>query len=173
MRAARPDLSRALPGKRTGVDRALDLAAAGLLVLFLAAGVSIALLRAGRELYLAAYAHESLAEARARVYGEAYTRAIDQIRRELPAGEGYLLVEGGVPGSGGAYWVRYDLAPRRALYLGRLEELTSGFRLRRRLGANLRHIVVTFDSGRPPRLYDRYRFLQEIDRPAREGSRGR
>src|ERR1700674_3075673 len=101
MRAARPDLSRALPGKRTGVDRALDLAAAGLLVLFLAAGVSIALLRAGRELYLAAYAHESPAEARSRVYGEAYTRALDQqvalASRQLAAD----LVDGGVPGSGG------------------------------------------------------------------------
>jgi hypothetical protein len=173
MRAARPDLSRALPRRRTGLDRALDLAAAGLLGLFLAAGVSAALLHAGRELYRAAYAHESLAEARGRVYGEAYTRAIDQIRRDLPAGEGYLLVEGGDPGTGGAYWVRYDLAPRRAVFLGRLDELTSGARVRRRLEANLRHVVVAFDAGEPPRLYDRYRFLQEIERGAVEGSRGR
>jgi hypothetical protein len=173
MRAARPDLSRALPGKRTGLDRALDLAAAALLGLFLAAGVSSALLRAGRELFQAAYAHESLAEARGRVYGETYSRAIDQIRRALPPGDGYLLVEGGDPGSGGAYWVRYDLAPRRAVYLGRLDDLTSGERLRRRLAANLRHVVVTFDTGEPPRLYERYRFLQEIDRRAREGPRGR
>jgi hypothetical protein len=173
MRAARPDPSRALPGQRSGVERALDLAAAGLLALFLMSGVSAALLRAGSELYQAAHAHESLAEARARVYGEAYTRAIDQIRRELPAGDGYLLVEGGDPGTGGAYWVRYDLAPRRAVYLGRLDELTSGARIRRRLAANLRHVVVAFDTREPPRLYDRYRFIQEIDRRAGEGSRAR
>src|ERR1700687_1470662 len=173
MRAARPVLSRALPGKRSGVDRGLNLAAAGLLAVFRAAGGAPALLRAGRELYQAADAHESLDEARARVYGEAYTRAIDQIRRELPAGDGYLLVEAGDPGTGGAYWVRYDLAPRRAVYLGRLDELTSGARMRRRIAANLRHVVVAFDAGEPPRLYDRYRFLQEIDRRAREGSSGR
>ena len=173
MRGASPDPSRALPGRRAGLDRALDLAAAGLLGLFLAVAVPWGLLGAGRDLYRAAYAHETLAEARARVYGEDYSRAIDQIRGELPEDEGYLLVEGGHPGSGGAYWVRYDLAPRRAVYLGRLDELTSGERMRRRLAVNLRHVVVTFDTGESPRLYERYRFLQEIDRLGREGSRGR
>ena len=70
---------------------------------------------------------------------------------------------------GGTYWVRYDLAPRRAVYLGRLNELTSAMQVRRRLTVNLRHVVVAFGNGKPPRLYDRYRFLQEIDRRARAG----
>jgi len=173
MRGTRSDFSRARRGTRTGLDRALDLAAAGLLGLFLAVAVPSALLRAGREVVRAAHAHESLAEARARVYGEDYTCAIDQIRRELPPGDAFLLVMGGEPNSGGTYWVRYDLAPRRAFYFGRLDELTSGAQVRHGLPANLRHVVVTFDSGEPPRLYERYRFVQEIDRRAREGSRGR
>jgi len=173
MRGASPPPSRALPGARTGLDRALDLAAAGLLGLFLAAAVPQALFHAGRKVVEAANAHESLAQARARVYGEDYTRAVDRIRDELPEDAAYLLVEGGRPGSGGAAWVRYDLAPRRAVYLGRLDELTSGERMRRRLAANLRQVVVTFDAGVPPRLYERYRFLQEIDRRASEGSSGR
>lgn len=173
MRSASPDVSRARRGTRTGLDRALDLAAAGLLGMFLAVAVPLAVLHAGRKVVEAARAHESVAEARARVHGVEYTRAIDQIRRELPPGDAYLLVMGGEPSSGGAYWVRYDLAPRPALYLGRLDELTSGARMRRRLRANLRHVVVAFDSKEPPRLYERYRFLEEIDRRAREGSRGR
>jgi hypothetical protein len=173
IRGTSPDLSRARRGTRTDLDRALDFAAAGLLGLFLAAAVPWALLRACGELYRAAYVHESLAEARARVHGEDYTRAIDQIRREVPPGDAYLLVVDGEPKSGCTYWVRYDLAPRRALYLGRLDELTSGAQVRRRLTANLRHVVVAFETGEPPRLYERYRFLQEIDRRAREGSHGR
>ena len=173
MRGASPVLSRPLRGRWSVLDRALDLAAAGLLGLFLAVAVPSALLHASREVVAAARAHESLDQARARVYGEAYTRAIDQIRSELPAGDSYLLVEAGSRESGGAYWVRYDLAPRRAVYLGRLEELTSGDRLRRRLTVNLRHVVVTFAKGKPPHLFERYRFLQELDRRAREGSSGR
>jgi hypothetical protein len=173
MRSAGPDASRARRGTRTGLDRALDLAAAGLLGLFLAVAVPWAVLHAGREVVEAARAHESLAEARARVQGVEYARAIDQIRQELPPGDAYLLVMGGEPSSGGAYWVRYDLAPRRAFYLGRLDDFTSGAQVRRRLPTNLRHVVVTFDDGEPPRLYERYQFLQEIDRRAREGSSGR
>jgi len=176
MRSAGPDpsrASRARRGTRTGLDRAVDLAAACLLALFLAVAVPWALLHAGREVVQAAHAHESLAEARARVDGLEYARAIDSIREELPAGDAYLLVMGGKPNSGGAYWVRYDLAPRRALYFGRLDDFTSGAQARHELPANLRHVVVTFDTGEPPRLYERYRFLQEIDRRAREGSSGR
>ena len=105
---------------------------------------------------------ETPAEARARVAGDDYIRAIDDIRRALPPTEAYLLVEGGRPQDGGAYWVRYDLAPRRALFLGRLTELTDAHRLRQRLGANLHHVVVAYGPGLPPHLYDRYRFVGEI-----------
>ena len=176
MRSASPDASRARRGRSTGLDRALDLAAAGLLGMFLAVAVPLAALHAGRkvvELVEAAQAHESLDEARARVHGVEYTRAIDQIRGELPPGDAYLLVMGGAPNSGGAYWVRYDLAPRRAFYFGRLDDFTSSAQVRHLLPTNLRHVVVAFDSKEPPRLYERYRFLEEIDRRAREGSSGR
>jgi hypothetical protein len=173
MRSANPDAARARHGRSTGLDRALDLAAAGLLGMFLAVAVPLAVLHAGRKVVEAAQAHESLDEARARVHGVEYTRAIDQIRRELPPGDAYLLVMGGEPKSGGAYWVRYDLAPRRAFYFGRLDDFTSSAQVRHALPTNLRHVVVAFDSKEPPRLYERYRFLEEIDRRAREGSSGR
>lgn len=154
---------RSLPG------RVLDAAAIGLLVFFLAAGLPEALRLARDEIWQAIQTTESLAAARARVYGEEYSRAIDAIRAALPAGEGYLLVEGGRPGSGGVYWVRFDLAPRPASFLGPLQDLTSGARLRRRMSVNLRRVVVAFDGGEPPRLYDRYRFVEEIERRSRKG----
>lgn len=164
---------RARAELRVRLDRVAATAAAGLLGLFLAAALPGALQGAWEEVVQAASAHESLAEARRRVFGESYTNAIDEIRRTLPADEGYLLVEGGSGMLGGTYWVRYDLAPRRAVYLGRLSELTSAMQVRRRLTANLRHVVVAFASGKPPRLYDRYQFLQEIDRRARAGAAAR
>ncbi len=150
--------------------RVLEAAAAGLVVLVLAAGLPGALVQAWEEVGRFVQTRESLPAARARLYGADYCRAIDQIRAALPASEGYLLVEGGRPGSGGAYWVRYDLAPRPAVFLGSLQDLTSGTRLRRRLSSNLRRVVVAFDTGEPPRLYDRYRFVEEIDRGAFAGT---
>jgi hypothetical protein len=147
----------------SGLGRALDVLAAALFVFFLVAAVPQALARAAGMLRLARHAaRETPAAARARVAGDDYSRAIDDIRRALPPTEAYLLVEGGRPQEGGAYWVRYDLAPRRALFLGRLTELTDAHRLRQRLGANLRHVVVAYGPGLPPRLYDRYRFVGEI-----------
>jgi hypothetical protein len=170
MRAISRHLSRARVGMQAYLSRALALAAVVAIGLFLVAAVPGAVGEAWDEAGIAASTHESLGAARIRIYGESYTRAIDEIRRALPADEGYLLVEGGSGLLGGTYWVRYDLAPRRAVFLGRLDELTSADRLRRRLSANLRHVVVAFAAGKPPRLYDRYRFLQEIDRRGRAGS---
>jgi hypothetical protein len=177
MRVSSPHLSRS-PAHggaetRARLGRVPALAAAGLLGLYLAAALPWGLGRAWLEVVRAASAHESPAEARRRVFGETYASAIEEIRRALPAGESYLLVEGGSGMLGDAVWVRYDLAPRRAIYLGQLNELTSGMQVRRRLVANLRHVVVAFGNGRPPRLYERYSFLQEIDRRARAGSAAR
>lgn len=168
MHGARRKPRRGAAGWRGRLDRALDLAAAGLLVLFLAVAVPWALGRAGNEVAAAADDGESLDDARARVFGQDYTRAIDAIRRELAPEDAYLMVEGGLPASGGVFWVRHDLAPRRAIYLGRLDELTSSGRARQRIAisANLRQVVVAYDTGVPPRLYQRYQFLAAIDRGA-------
>ncbi|HVR07377.1 MAG TPA: hypothetical protein VMW75_04970 [Thermoanaerobaculia bacterium] len=170
MRAESRHPSRARFATRARPGRVPAMAAAGLLGLYLAVAVPKGLWRAGGEVADAVDDHESPDQARRRLFGDSYTDAIDEIRRALPAGEGYLMVEGGSGMLGGTYWVRYDLAPRRAVYLGRLNELTSAQQVRRRLVANLRHVVVAFGSHKPPRLYDRFRFLQEIDRRARAGS---
>ncbi len=52
----------------------------------------------------------------ARVRGPEYVAAIHRIRAELPAYSEYFLLEA-VPG-GAAYFVRFDLAPRRAVFGG-------------------------------------------------------
>jgi hypothetical protein len=169
VRPHRPGAPAVSAAPRRLFGRLLDTAAIGLLLFFLGAALPGALANAWNEIGQAIDTSETLTAARARLYGEKYTRAIDRIRAALPAGEGYLLVEGGRPGSGGVYWVRYDLAPRPAANLGPLADLTSGADLRRRLSTNLRHVVVAFDTFEPPRLYDRYRFVEEIERRARKG----
>ncbi len=106
-------------------------------------------------------AGESLTAARARLFGKEYTGAIEEIRRRVSAGEPYALVAGDGQESGGAYWVRYDLAPRRAVFLGRLERLRDAAGLGRALPVAVRQVVVAY-AGRPPRLVERRRFLLEI-----------
>lgn len=108
-------------------------------------------------------AGESLTAARARLFGEEYTRAIEEVRRRIPVGEPYALVAGDGQESGGAYWVRYDLAPRRAVFLGRLNGLRDAAVLGCALPVEIRQVVVAY-AGRPPRLVERRRFLQEIAR---------
>ena len=148
--------------------RALDLAAAGLFGVFLVAAVPWAVLRAAGLLTLPSlFGRESEALARARFEGLEYVRAIDEIRRSLPLDEPYLLVEAGRPQDGGIYWVRFDLAPRRAVYLGQLAELTDADRLRRRLTGHQRQVVISYGPGLPPRLVERYRLAAEIESLAR------
>src|SRR4051794_18791933 len=60
-------------------------------------------------------------EARRRAeLGDAWVDAIDQIRRVIPPDGSYLLASGD-RGAATAYWVRYELAPRRARFLGPLD----------------------------------------------------
>jgi hypothetical protein len=145
--------------------RSVQWLALGLLCSFLAVSLRPALQTAFihlRELHR--HAHESSVEARARCLGPAFIGAIEAIRRELAPEEPYLLVEGGDPRDGGAVWVRYELAPRRALFLGPLDRLRGGRHTRARVAAGLRHVVVAYGPGRPPALLERYRFMAELDR---------
>src|SRR5580700_8612791 len=153
----------------------LDVVAVALFGVYLVAAVPLAIRRAFNMLRTEAQvaAGESLAAARARCFGDAYTRAIDEIRRALPADRGYLLVDGGRPQDGDTYWVRYDLAPRPAVFAGQLA-LLDAERLRRALDGgdhrglrdlhDLRQVVVAFAPGVPPRLYDLASFLGELAR---------
>ena len=92
------------------------------LAVFLAAGIPNALAvsrksikAAGRERSLSA--DESLA----RMRGPEYVAAIRRIREELPADSEYLLL--GAPG-GADVFVRFDLAPRRAVFGGATADIS-------------------------------------------------
>ncbi len=108
-------------------------------------------------------AGESTAAACARLFGTPYCQAIDQLRRALPVDRPYLLVAGDSPGTGAIYWVRYDLAPRRAVYLGQLNHLTAAAwdRLDRLLPADFQQVVIACSQA-PASVLDRRTFAARI-----------
>src|SRR5436305_3852110 len=118
-----------------------DLAALGLAALYLAVAVPLALYRAGMRVAVAASEpHETAEAALARVHGEAFAEAIAAIRRAVPVDESYLLVAENDPEEGDENWVRYELAPRRAVLVrGRPRSARS---LRQRIPAGIRWVVV-------------------------------
>ena len=98
---------------------------------------------------------------RIRAYGPDYTRAIEEIRRKIPEDGAYILISGVSESEGAPYWVKYDLAPRRAAYLGELRLLQPVDRLRNRMPRAARWVVIAYGSYRPPVLIERYKFVQE------------
>jgi hypothetical protein len=132
--------------------------ALALFALFLAIAVPRALGRSYHRILDACHhAGETPAEARERVFGLAYTAAVDGIRRTIPPDGSYLLVNGERRDEGGPYWVRYDLAPRRALFLGRLRALRQR-NLRTQLTREARWVVIAYADG-PPVVMERWRFV--------------
>ncbi len=57
-------------------------------------------------------------EARRQAFGAAYVEAVEAIRRELPEDAWYLLIPpAGSEDAGWAFWLRYNLAPRRPVLI--------------------------------------------------------
>jgi hypothetical protein len=141
--------------------------ALGLLGLFVVTAIPPAALHTGTRVVQAArQAGEDLAGAWRRVQGADYVAAVERIRRTIPRDGEYLLVNGAAEWQGGPYWVRFDLAPRRARYLGLLSELAGrdllGNRLAERLPAGPRWVVVAFPDRQPPLLIEREAFLRQL-----------
>ena len=61
-------------------------------------------------------AGEDARGARERSLGAPVVESLDAIRRAIPSTEEYLLVDGGEEFQGATYWVRFELAPRRARF---------------------------------------------------------
>lgn len=96
---------------------ALPLVAVAVFGLSLAvAGLTTA--RAAVMLVREAWPHrgESVLDARRRVFGAPYADGVERIRAALPRDADYLLASRGEASD--AIWLRYDLAPRRARWLG-------------------------------------------------------
>ncbi len=101
---------------------------------------------------------EPLAAARARLQGPAYAAAIDRLRATIPLDEPYLLIDRSRPGEAAAIWVRYELAPRRAVFFRGRDAADAGW-LRRRVPRPVHWVVVAPGEGRPPTLYSRFEFM--------------
>ena len=107
-------------------------------------------------------AGETALAQRTRVWGAPYTLAIEGIRRAIPRDGVYALVNGDAVDMGAPIWIRFDLAPRRAVLLGGAAELRDPQRVRRRLPRAARWVVVAYDA-RPPELMDRALFLRRLE----------
>jgi len=142
--------------------------ALGLFAIYLAASISHAAydtVRNGRLAYI--LRGEKPVEERARCYGPGYTEQIEAIRRTIPPDGAYILLNSNPGEEGGPLWVKFDLAPRRAVYLGNLEDVGSVERLKRRMPRAARWVVIAHGPYRPPVLIERYKFVQ-----AREKKKG-
>ena len=139
--------------------------ALGLFAVHLALSMSRAAVDTARSgLLLLEARGETPYEERLRAYGSEYIRAIEEIRRTIPEDGAYILISGVSEAEGAPYWVKYDLAPRRAVYLGELRSLQPVNRLRKRLPRAARWVVIAYDSYRPPVLIERFKFIQERKR---------
>jgi hypothetical protein len=150
------------------VLRAVALA---ILALSLLAALPLAALRVARRIgEVVPLAGEDARSAHARVLGAAAADALDSIRRTIPPDGEYLLLDGGAGWQGATYWVRFELAPRRARYAGQLSEMSgpSGASGQKRsLPAGPRWVVIAFPHD-PAVLLDRSDFLRRMN--TRHGS---
>jgi hypothetical protein len=107
-------------------------------------------------------AGEDHAAVRRWMLGPTYVRGIERIRRTIPRAGAYLLVRGGTVWEGSGYFVGFELAPRRARYLGPLNELPDAETLRRSMPPGLRYVVIAYSEPRPPVLMEREDFLRAV-----------
>lgn len=101
---------------------------------------------------------------RARCYGPVYAQAIETIRRTIPRDGAYVLINGDPSEQGGPLWVKFDLAPRRAVFVGDLNSLGRVERLKKRLPRAARWVVIAYGPYRKPMLIERYKFVQGLER---------
>jgi hypothetical protein len=103
---------------------------------------------------------EDSRQARRRFLGPAYVVAVEEVRRAIPPDGEYLLVDGGQERQGAALFLRYELAPRRARFVGRLRDPS---RWAARLPHGPRWVVVAYPD-RPAVLVDRADFPRWVER---------
>jgi len=138
-----------------------------MLALSLLAVFPLAALRVARRIgEVVLLAGEDSRVAHARVLGAAAADALDSIRRTIPPNGEFLLLDGGAEWQGATYWVRFELAPRRARYAGRLSEIAEAGK-NWSLPAGPRWVVIAFPHD-PTILLDRDDFLRRMD--AKHGS---
>ncbi|MES1245970.1 MAG: hypothetical protein ABUT39_30460 [Acidobacteriota bacterium] len=142
---------------------------AGLVLALLAIQMAVALPRAFRRSasegwHLVRDFGETPRERRVRNFGAGYVEAIEEIRRTIPPDGAYVLINGhGEVEEGGPIWVKFDLAPRRAVYLGKLADLGNAERVKRRMPRAARWVVIARGTYDPPVLMERFRFVRGLE----------
>jgi hypothetical protein len=136
-----------------------------LFALFLAVSLPPAALRSAKRMAQAVgLTGEGPEAARRRVLGGPWVEMVEAIRRVIPPDGAYLLVDATAEEEGGAYWVRYELAPRRALFLGKVAELGPPDRLAAATAGGPPWVVVARRDRQPPLLFRRDDFLRGLAR---------
>ena len=140
-----------------------------LLAVSLLAALPLTALRVGRRIFeVAQLAGEDARSAHMRILGAAAADVLDSIRRTIPPNGDYLLLDGGAEWQGATYWVRFELSPRRARFVGRLSEMSGQSQPLRQLRQALSQpggpswVVVAFPHD-PAVLLDRGELLRRLD----------
>jgi len=105
--------------------------------------------------------HLSSLAARSDVLGTSYVRSLQEIRHLIPEEEDYFLVDAGTAGESSPLWVRYELAPRRAVLLGPVDALKRKD-LRKVRRSSISWVVIAYPSGTPARALPRDEFAAEL-----------
>jgi hypothetical protein len=107
---------------------------------------------------------EDSRQARRRFLGPAYVVAVEEVRRAIPPDGEYLLVDGGMERQGAALFLRYELAPRRARFVGRLRDVRDPAQWAKFPPGSPgpRWVVVAY-PGRPAVLVDRADFPRWVE----------
>lgn len=141
----------------------LALVALGLFTVFLAVSTFRAAFETAKDIALLYQARgETPFQERSRAYGPVYTHEIEVIRRAIPRDGAYILINGRPDEEGGPLWVKFDLAPRRAVYLGYLGDLGDVERLKKRIPRAARWVVIAYGSYERPVLIERYKFVRSL-----------
>lgn len=108
------------------------------------------------------HAGESGLEERSRLLGPDYALAIEDLRRRVPEDAIYALVDADPHEMGSVLWVRYYLAPRKAILLGFLHDLRTPRDVRKRMIREARWVIVA-SFEKPPVLYERHEFIKKLE----------
>jgi hypothetical protein len=144
-----------------GVSRAVGRAGTVLVCATLAAALPIVAYKSmAASLHARALRRLSIEERRELVFGAPYEAAVAEIRKQVPPEDTYAIWEAGSARPGDAYWIRFDLAPRKPVLLDAFPSrgrASSPTRLRR-----VRWLVVVNGSA-PPSFF----FLPRREKPRR------
>jgi hypothetical protein len=113
--------------------------------------------------YALRFSAETPEAARERVLGPKASEAYRRLRREIPEDGSYILIDGARLRDGAPYWVRYQLAPRRALYLGHWQTLPSAAALDAAWPAGVRFAVLALRGDEGPVVFERHELLADLE----------